>query len=968
MRAAVIVAAVGTAMAISGNAVGAPPEPTPGADIQGEAQGHADKDARNGKAQPTATQRRLATGSGATVRWNDLGTPESVRGTQPLATGLGQNPIEAAKAYLERERGLFGLSTSDIADLEVLTTAPIGQGAAVVMRQRLGSFPAAVDGLVTVGVVAGSVVSVSSSLTRNTAAPAAPTISDRDAVTVAERNAGIDGEQVEQRRVRLVAVPTAQDGNRAAYEVVLLGTAGGESVGRTAYIDARTGSLLVQEDLVDHDTDNPTWQVYPANPASGSAPGPRSTWCWTERAGCDLTLKSASSPLPWDVDPATGTSTTTTFGNNALGVEKWNSSVGRQVGTSPATPRPDRNYSYPFTNQWSDSKCSPTTFASPARNDIDAATANLFAQHNRMHDWSYQLGFSERTWNLQKDNFGRGGLGEDHERGNAQAGGIVGGPPLFLARDNANQSTPPDGLIPVTNMYLWQPIAGGFYSPCVDGDFDMTVIGHEYTHAITNRMVAGPDVGISGSQGGAMGESWSDQFAMEQLSENGFNPAGDTPYVIGAYVTGDTQSGIRNYDMSLSPLNYSDIGYDLTGVQVHADGEIWSATGFALRQAFINRYGSGTAALERSCAEGNTSVETCSGNRRWIQLQFDSLLLQATGRPSMVDMRDNLLAADAIRFGGANRDLIWDVFASRGLGEGASSNTNADPDPVAGFASPTSNNATVTFKGAGDASSRPVRLFIGDYEARAVPVADTDPATATSATFRLAPGTYRALAVGSGLGHQRFSFTVKPGQVRDLPVNMARNLASAANGATASGDGGNLPALIDDTEATNWASLGAPPQGRTVTVRLAGDTAQPVRRIQVSALLRPADSTNTYDPGSQNRFTALRSFTVLACDAATGQDCAVDSSYRQVLVSTPDAFPAGQPRPTAPDLTVRSYDVGNVRATHLRLVVGNSQCTGAPAYAGEQDNDNRAVDDCTTGAPASVSRAVRAAEFQAFSR
>ena len=45
-------------------------------------------------------------------------------------------------------------------------------------------------------------------------------------------------------------------------------------------------------------------------------------------------------------------------------------------------------------------------------------------------------------------------------------------------------------------MYLWQSIAGAFYAPCVDGDFDMTVIAHEYTHAITNRMIAGPNDGV----------------------------------------------------------------------------------------------------------------------------------------------------------------------------------------------------------------------------------------------------------------------------------------------------------------------------------------------------------------------------------------------------------------------------------------------------------------------------------------
>ena len=81
-----------------------------------------------------------------------------------------------------------------------------------------------------------------------------------------------------------------------------------------------------------------------------------------------------------------------------------------------------------------------------------------------MHDWSYHLGFTEETFNLQKDNFGLGGLGNDHEQGNAQAGGVSGGPASgFAARDNANQITPPDGQAPITNMYLWQPIAGAFY-------------------------------------------------------------------------------------------------------------------------------------------------------------------------------------------------------------------------------------------------------------------------------------------------------------------------------------------------------------------------------------------------------------------------------------------------------------------------------------------------------------------------
>ena len=77
-----------------------------------------------------------------------------------------------------------------------------------------------------------------------------------------------------------------------------------------------------------------------------------------------------------------------------------------------------------------------------------------------------------------------------------------------------------------------------------------------------------------------MGESWSDLDAVEYLHENGYVPtAGENPFAIGPYVTGDQQAGIRNYGMNNSPLNYSDVGYDFACnttcpplTQVHADG------------------------------------------------------------------------------------------------------------------------------------------------------------------------------------------------------------------------------------------------------------------------------------------------------------------------------------------------------------------------------------------------------------
>lgn len=153
--------------------------------------------------------------------------------------------------------------------------------------------------------------------------------------------------------------------------------------------------------------------------------------------------------------------------------------------------------------------------------------------------------------------------------------------------------------------------------------------------------------------------------------------------------------------------------------------------------------------------------------------------------------------------------------------------------------------------------------------------------------------------------------------------------------------------LIDDTESTGWRSLTGPVDGRQVTVDLAGDTAVPVGRVQVSAMLRPAKAGDPETPGSgQNRFTALDQFQALACDA-TKADCSQDASYSVVFTSPKDAFPSGRPR--APGLLIRSFDLKETKATHLRLRVVSSQCTGNPVYAGEQDNDPRSTTDCTAG-------------------
>jgi hypothetical protein len=926
-----------------------------GTAIQGDGHASLNADRRTGSAAPSARQRTLANRvTGA--RFGRFGTPSGLGPAKAgLATGLSADPETAARQYLQRNTELFGLDAAAVAAMDRVLVRRLGTGSVVTLRQRFGDLPAGHDGLVTLLVRNGTVLRVTSSLSRNTDAPAPATLTADEAKAAAMRDVGLTADRVRSSDVRRVAVPTPADGPRATYAVTLIGSDTAHPVAVTSYVDGRSGDVLVREDLVNYDSDNPKWAVFPTAPPNNMIPGReyRQIWCLTLEPGCALAVRDPATGQAWDVDVATGQPTFTTRGNSADDVVNWG------ANTTPfyATPSPTRDYIYPFTDQWRQSRCDPAVFTSPQRNDADAAVTNLFAMHNRMHDWSYHLGFTESAWNMQVVNVAPGGLGGDPETGRAQANALGG------SRNNANQATPRDGLPPTTNMFLWQPVAGGAYPPCVDGDYDMTVIAHEYTHAISNRMIAGPDERILSVQGNSMGESWSDLVAAEHLFEYGFRPPGESPFITGGYVTGNLSNGIRNYDSTRSPLNYSDIAYDIVGQQVHADGEIWSATNVRVRNAFVQRYGLGTPSLQRRCADGLVQADSCPGNRRWIQLIFDSFLLQATGEFSMLDMRDNMLAADLVRFGGANQDIMWNAFAESGMGADATSGPS-DPDPVPSFASPYANNATVTLRALGDAADAPIRLYIGDYEARVTPVADTDPETELGDTFSILPNRpFRMVAAGAGFGHRKFTGLFLPGRTQELRLNLPRNLASASSGATVSGPGVNQDRLIDDTEGTNWASLDGV-QGRQLTVDLAGDGRHTISTVNVSTLLRPAIEGDA-DPGGQNRFTALRSFAIWACDA-TVADCADDASFRRVYTSPSNAFPGGNFRPVAPQLNLRTFRFTPTAATHVRLEVLDSQCTGNPLYAGEQDNDPNNATDCETASP--MAQVVRVSELQVFTR
>ena len=253
--------------------------------------------------------------------------------------------------------------------------------------------------------------------------------------------------------------------------------------------------------------------------------------------------------------PVTGANlgTTQTEGNNVDDARVWSGNHG--VYGNPALFRDSsatRDYQPAWTNAWYTSGCNPNNVnaaVNPAGNDIEASTASMFVGHNRMHDFSYYLGFDEGHWNAQQYNNGvttvdptptPGGpviaapLANDGLIGNAQSGAATG------SRDNANMSTGADGPHPTTNQFVWQPLAGSFYAPCVDGAYDFTVYGHEFGHLIENRMIG---KGVGARQGTARrrdgrGVRRLRRARGRQRAARRRSPGADR-YTEGAYATGN---------------------------------------------------------------------------------------------------------------------------------------------------------------------------------------------------------------------------------------------------------------------------------------------------------------------------------------------------------------------------------------------------------------------------------------------
>ena len=1036
-----------------------------------------DFDARGASA-PTADQLAAASSVAGKVQWTRFGTPAQIfhRGGY-LATGVrAPNAAAAARVYLASHKTLFGLSS--IRHLRLMTAESM-RGApnvhAVSFRQAFGRVLSA-DGVVTVAVVktkhAWKVLYASSSLTPDAGLSGKQKLSPLSAWLRAARAAGIhvsrenaaaygktaDGGLAISalgvsgvETVKPIAFGTPRHGALRAYDTIVTKSLQGDQNQYRVIVDAATGRLLYRQSQTFNLADNPTWKGFdispPYNPINAypwnyPSTDTRETFCWTATAGCTTVVGDdpatntypggVASKQPWDVQATlagfTGTANTT-WGNNVDDARVWSSADVHNSAAygSPTLVRATsatRDYGPAWTNAWFNSQCDPSQVnatTNPLGNDIEASTASMFVGHNRMHDFSYYLGFDEGHWNSQQYNNGvttndptppPGGptiaapLGNDGLLGNAQSGAATG------SRDNANMSTGADGTHATTNQFVWQPLAGSFYAPCVDGAYDFGVYGHEFGHMIENRMIAKGVGTRQGTHAGSMGEAFGDFDAIEAFNALHLPVLpGTDRYTEGAYATGNGYNGIRDFlagrpmggewpvpshNPDTDPLNYGNFGFDIVGTEVHADGEIWVAVEIDLRDLFLQRYPSSGAAEDLACVHGRQATNTCPGDRRWIQDYYDSMVIMPRG-PTMTQARDAMLAADLARFGGANQDLIWQGFGMRGFGPHSFTASNADANPVPDFSSPMANNATVNFfADSKDGSAVPVnaQIFVGDYSARSTQIADTNPATVNAGTdatgnldntaqfVPIGAGSlagnnerwqyYNFVAVAPGYGHVRFRMKrLQAGETRNVTIHMPTNFASAAQGATVTTDapatGTNVTPnnLIDDNEGTSntqsctpTATCLVPVNGRWVVIALGGApaTGVSVNRLGVSAMF-------------SSRFVGLRSFDAYVCRAgrvAANLTCDgnIADGWTKIITGPDDSFPGVNPRPGTQDESLRYFAASQqLLATHVKFVVTNNQCTGQPSYHGDQDLDPNNNAECRTGIRQSE---VHTAEVEVF--
>ncbi len=388
--------------------------------------------------------------------------------------------------------------------------------------------------------------------------------------------------------------------------------------------------------------------------------------------------------------------------------------------------------------------------------------------------------------------------------------------------NNANISTPPNGISPTMQMYLFHvPGASDADDPFVPttGSLDASVEYHEYTHGLSNRLVidANGNSTLNDIQAGAMGEAWSDYYAMDYLVTNGFlkdtKRAGqllEGDYVAaGAHVirtmaidcpVGATTAGCKSGAVAnrRGGYVYGDFSNIIGIPEVHASGEIWAQTLWDLRTAL--------------------------GHKVTDALVTRAMTISAED-PDYLDMRNAILRADLVGFGGKFHHTIWKVFAHRGMGFFAGSIDSADTKPASDFHTPPPasrpHDGVVAGLITDSVTGDPIPNALVQVTGQGEQYATLTGSDGFYAIGGLVTGTYRKVAVSAP---GSFFPNSSPGRAVSLPnfqqpadftnIALTHDWAAASGGATVAdfngpdftpfgcGPGG----AIDLSQGTGWGS------------------------------------------------------------------------------------------------------------------------------------------------------------------
>ena len=756
------------------------------------------------------------------------GTPREVARLDGTLTGPAKGAAATiALKYVRAHADTFGLSEEAIGGLHLRRDyVDIAGIHHLSWIQQADGVPVYGNGLQANVAKDGRLVSVLGSPLASVRVPAQPlTLSGKDAIVRAKKDLGEASTAPKSTDVAKKVLFDTPTGLRIAWQTITM------SAARPALhvVDAQSGRLLLRQSLTSDlagkkkpkDQHALVYENYPGAKKGGSA------------HDVDLTKKGY---LPRGSKTLAGNNVGTFTDVNDDNVQNAGEEV--QVASNGSF-RFHLMRKQPAGEPCKTNVCSwlPDTPYSWSTNRRQTSTQNFYYINN-WHDHLLKapIGFTEAAGNFETVNTTGKGLDADAVIDQPIDGANTDvenpGLPDGAHIDNANFATPPDGIAPTMQMYLWHQPGTAYPEEdpfiAVSGADTADVVYHEYTHGLSHRLVidASGVPALDSQQGGSMGEAWSDWYALDYLVAQGLEKDTKKPgeILVGQYPL--PGAGIRSEPLDCavgSPASacpgtpdagpggytYGDFG-KISGIgpEVHADGEIWAQTLWQLRSAL--------------------------GVKLSESLVTRAMELSPT-YPSFLDMRNAIVQADVVTQKSKHVSAIWKVFASRGMGFFAGTLGGDDTSPVESFALPPKagtprsqvsgtvsdalsnapvDGATVAFGGHDSG-------FPGSY------AATTD---SQGRYTILAPqyGTYPDV-YAAGAGYDLASKTVtidSPSTPLDWSLN--RDWASSSGGASIAATNGDeyadfgcgAAALIDQT-ALGWsANLPTDANGKYATIRL----------------------------------------------------------------------------------------------------------------------------------------------------